>query len=187
MAPRQRLGQRAPTDRRRLTKLDAPDPAGASTDRSNPRRRLLGACRKRAGLACESARVCVDVQSIPSRGLRTQSAPSFASPTTPPETCRRCRRSFPNNSLQSCVMARAAMGSSWPVGACPDRPPMEARRSPTSAGLWTQWTGVCGPTSAPFGGRPPVVRFSHDGGHCDRRAHPSEGDARNPDVDARRC
>ena len=132
MARRQRLGQCAPTGRRRLTKSDAPDPAGASTNRSNRRRRLLAAFRKRAGLACESAKVCVDVQSIPRRGIRTQSAPSFASPTTPLETCRRCRRSFPNNSLQSCVMGRVAMSSSWPVGACPDRQPMEASRLPTS-------------------------------------------------------
>jgi hypothetical protein len=77
------------------------------------------------------------------RGIRTQSAPSFASPTTPPETCRRCRRSFPNNSLQSCVMGRAAMSSSWPVGACPARHPMEASRSPTS-GTSQVRTGVCG-------------------------------------------
>ena len=70
--------------------------------RSNRRHRLLAAFRKRAGLACESAKVCVDVQSIPRRGIRMQSAP--ASPTTPPETCRRCRRSFPRNSLQSCAM-----------------------------------------------------------------------------------
>ena len=104
VARRRRLGQCAPTGRRRLTKSDAPDPAGASTDTSNRRRRRLAAFRKRAGLACESAKVCVDVQSIPRLGIRMQSAPSFASPTTPPETCRRCRRSFPNNSLQSCVI-----------------------------------------------------------------------------------
>ena len=128
MARRQRLGQCAPTGRRRLTKSDATDPAGASTDRSNRRRRLLAAFRKRAGLACESAKVCVDVQSIPRRGIRTQSAPSFASPTTPLETCRRCRRSCPNNSLQSCVMGRAVMSSSWPVGACSDRQPVAGSR-----------------------------------------------------------
>jgi hypothetical protein len=42
--------------RQRLTISDAPDPAGASTDRSNRRRRLLAAFRKRAGLACVSAK-----------------------------------------------------------------------------------------------------------------------------------
>jgi len=132
MVWRQRL--RAMCNRRPtiLDEIRRADPAGASTDRSNRRRGFLAASRKRAGLACESAKVCVDVQSVPRRGIRTQSASSFASPTTPPETCRRCRRSFPNNSLQSCVMGRAAMSSSWPVGGCPDRQPMEARRSPTS-------------------------------------------------------
>jgi hypothetical protein len=116
MARRQRLGQCAPTGRRRLTKSDAFDPVGASTDRSNRRRRLLAAFRKRAGLARESAKVCVDV-------------PAFASPTTPPQTCRRCRRSFPNNSLRSCVMGRAAMSSSWPVPATrPSRQAIRPRR-----------------------------------------------------------
>ncbi len=94
-------------------------------------------------MAHESARVCVDVQSIPRRGIRTQSAPSIASPTTTPETCRRRRRLFPNNSLYSCVMARPAMSSSWPVGACPDRQPIETSRSPTS-GTSQVRTGVGG-------------------------------------------
>jgi hypothetical protein len=91
------VGQCAPTGRRHLTKSDATDPAGASTDRSNRRRRLLAAFRKRAGLACESAKVCVDVQSIPRRGIRTQSSPSFASPSLPaiyPEQLARIVRNW---------------------------------------------------------------------------------------------
>ena len=40
------------------------------------------------------------------------------------------------------------------------------------AGIWTRWTGVRGPKSAPRGRRTPIVRISDDDGQCNRRTHP---------------
>ena len=70
--------------------------------RSNRRRRLLAAFRKRAGLARESAKFASICNLFRDAESGCNSHPRRPRPRRKP--CRRCRRSFPRNSLQSRAM-----------------------------------------------------------------------------------